>query len=60
MYYKQYGNIGLKVSAIGLGTMRYDEEEDIKAGRLENAPRFLFMPLKRDQLLGYGSELLPR
>ena len=34
MYYKQYGNTGLKVSAIGLGTMRYDEE-DIKAGRLE-------------------------
>ena len=34
MYYKQYGNTDMKVSAIGLGTMRYDEE-DIKAGRLE-------------------------
>jgi predicted aldo/keto reductase-like oxidoreductase len=34
MYYKQYGNTGLKVSAIGFGAMRYDEE-DIKAGRLE-------------------------
>lgn len=34
MYYKDYGNTGIKVSAIGLGTMRYDEE-DIKAGRLE-------------------------
>ena len=34
MYYKEYGNTGMKVSAIGLGTMRYDEE-DIKAGRLE-------------------------
>lgn len=34
MYYKEYGNTGLKVSAIGLGTMRYDEE-DIAAGRFE-------------------------
>ena len=34
MYYKQYGNTDMKVSAVGLGTMRYDEE-DIKAGRLE-------------------------
>lgn len=34
MYYKQYGNTDIKVSAVGLGTMRYDEE-DIKAGRLE-------------------------
>ncbi len=34
MYYKQYGNTGMKVSAIGLGTMRYNDE-DIKAGRLE-------------------------
>ncbi|NLJ95690.1 MAG: aldo/keto reductase [Clostridiales bacterium] len=34
MYYKQYGNTGLKVSAIGMGTMRYDDE-DIKAGRLD-------------------------
>ena len=34
MYYKQYGNTDMKVSAIGLGTMRYDEE-DIAAGRLE-------------------------
>ena len=32
MYYKEYGNTGMKVSAIALGTMRYDEE-DIKAGR---------------------------
>lgn len=34
MYYKQYGNTDMKVSAVGLGTMRYDEK-DIKAGRLE-------------------------
>lgn len=34
MYYKNYGNTGIKVSAVGLGTMRYDAE-DIKAGRLE-------------------------
>lgn len=34
MYYKQYGNTDMKVSAIGLGTMRYNEE-DIKAGRYE-------------------------
>ena len=51
MYYKQYGNTGLKVSAIGLGTMRYDEE-DIKAGSLKSAPRFLFMPLKRGSTIG--------
>ncbi|MCQ4672883.1 aldo/keto reductase [Lactonifactor longoviformis] len=34
MYYKSYGNTGIKVSAVGLGTMRYDAE-DIRAGRLE-------------------------
>jgi hypothetical protein len=34
MYYKTYGNTGLKVSAVGMGCMRYDEE-DVKAGRLE-------------------------
>ncbi|MDE6938249.1 MAG: aldo/keto reductase [Lachnospiraceae bacterium] len=34
MYYKRYGNTDMMVSAVGLGTMRYDDE-DIKAGRLE-------------------------
>lgn len=34
MYYKKYGNTHMHVSAVGLGTMRY-EEADILAGRLE-------------------------
>lgn len=34
MYYKEYGNTGIKVSAIGLGTMRYDME-DVNAGRYD-------------------------
>ena len=34
MHYKQYGNTDMKVSAIGFGGMRYDEE-DIAAGRFE-------------------------
>lgn len=46
MYYKQYGNTDMKVSAIGLGTMRYDEE-DIAAGRLENVRRFRCMHLRK-------------
>lgn len=34
MYYKNYGNTGLKVSAVGMGTMRYDDD-DVQSGRLE-------------------------
>ncbi len=34
MYYKKYGNTEMKVSAIGMGTMRY-HDEDVKAGHFE-------------------------
>lgn len=34
MYYKQYGNTTMKVSAVGMGTMRYNDD-DINAGNLE-------------------------
>lgn len=34
MFYKQYGNTDMNVSAVGMGCMRYDDE-DVKAGRLE-------------------------
>lgn len=34
MFYKQYGNTEMKVSAIGFGSMRYNDE-DVRAGRLE-------------------------
>lgn len=46
MYYKQYGNTDMKVSAIGLGTMRYDEE-DIKAGRLEKCAEIPLYALEK-------------
>lgn len=34
MYYKQYGNTNMKVSAIGMGTMRYNDA-DVKSGNFE-------------------------
>lgn len=46
MYYKQYGDTNRKVSAIGLGTMRYDEE-DIKAGRLERCAEIPLYALEK-------------
>lgn len=34
MYYKQYGNTDMKVSAVGMGTMRYSDD-DINEGKLD-------------------------
>ena len=34
MFYKQYGNTGIEVSAIGMGCMRYNDE-DVLAGNFE-------------------------
>lgn len=34
MYYKNYGDTEMKISAVGMGTMRYDAE-DVEAGRFE-------------------------
>ena len=46
MYYKQYGNTDMMVSAIGLGTMRYDSE-DIKAGRLSKCAEIPLYALEK-------------
>lgn len=46
MYYKQYGDTGMKVSAVGLGTMRYDEA-DIAAGRLEKCAEIPLYALEK-------------
>ena len=46
MYYKNYGNTGMRVSAVGLGTMRYDDTA-VSAGRLEE---LLYMPMKRESI----------
>ncbi len=46
MYYKQYGNTEMKVSAVGLGTMRYDSE-DIAAGRFEKCAEIPLYALEK-------------
>lgn len=46
MYYKQYGNTDMKVSAVGLGTMRYDKN-DIEAGRLEKCAEIPLYALEK-------------
>lgn len=46
MYYKQYGNTDMKVSAVGLGTMRYNAE-DIAAGRLEKCAEIPLYALEK-------------
>lgn len=46
MYYKEYGNTGIKVPAVGLGTMRFDDE-DIKAGRLEKCAEIPLYALEK-------------
>lgn len=46
MYYKRYGNTDMMVSAIGLGTMRYNME-DIEAGRLEKCAEIPLYALEK-------------
>ena len=46
MYYKEYGNTGMKVSAIGFGAMRYDEE-DVSAGRFEKCAEIPLYALEK-------------
>lgn len=46
MYYKRYGNTDMMVSAIGLGTMRYDAD-DIQAGRFEKCAEIPLYALEK-------------
>lgn len=46
MYYKNYGNTDMKISAVGLGTMRYDDA-DVKAGRFEKCAEIPLYALEK-------------
>lgn len=46
MYYKRYGNTDMMISAVGLGTMRY-AEDDIKNGRFEKCAEIPLYALER-------------
>jgi len=46
MYFKEYGNTGIKVSAIGFGAMRFDEE-DVREGRLEKCADLMLYALDK-------------
>ena len=46
MYYKEYGHTGMKVSAVGLGTMRYDPD-DIALGKLEKCAEIPLYALEK-------------
>ena len=46
MYFKEYGNTGVKVSAIGFGAMRFDEE-DVREGRLDKCADLMLYALDK-------------
>jgi len=46
MYYKEYGNTGIKVSAIGFGAMRF-VEEDVKENRFDKCADLLLYAFDR-------------
>ena len=46
MYYKEYGNTGDKVSAIGFGAMRFDED-DVKAKRFDKCADLMVYALDK-------------
>lgn len=46
MYYKQYGDTEMKVSAVGMGCMRFNEE-DVRAGRLDRCAEIVLYALEQ-------------
>ena len=46
MYYKEYGNTGIKTSAIGFGAMRF-VEEDVEKDRLEKCAELMLYALEK-------------